>query len=91
MDGWEAISLVETDLRALIKEVLGDGWLAMSRCDPARLEAKRTEESKKRPGGSIESDLLVYTEFYELGEIIVGNWSHFGLFGNERGLTIPGA
>jgi hypothetical protein len=74
MEVGDAINMAETDLRALIREVLGDGWLRRSKCDVARLEAKRDEERKRRPGVVVDEDLLVYTEFHELRDIVTRNW-----------------
>lgn len=72
-----AINLAETGLRALIREVLGPGWVAKSKCDLIALERKRGEEAKRRSGAVVDEDLLVYTEFYELRQIIIDNWAEF--------------
>ncbi len=77
MDAGHAINMAENDLRALVREVLGDEWLTRSDCDIGRLESKREEERKRRSGGVVDEDLLVYTEFYELKEIILRNWGDF--------------
>lgn len=77
VDAGDAINMAENDLRALIREVLADEWLSRSGCDSARLEAKREEERKRRPGAVVDEDLLVYTEFYELQAIILENWTDF--------------
>ena len=77
MDAGAAINMAETDLRALIREVLGDDWLAKSGCDRARLEGRRSEEHKRRPGAVVEQDLIAYAEFYELKQAIVRNWDAF--------------
>lgn len=69
--------MAENDLRALIREVLGDEWLARSNCDAARLEAKREEERKRRHGAVVDDDLLAYTEFHEIKDIILRNWDKF--------------
>jgi hypothetical protein len=77
VDVGDAINMAENDLRALVREVLGDEWVSKSPCDPVRLEAKRDEERKRRPGVVVDEDLLVYTEFYELKEIVLDNWDAF--------------
>lgn len=77
VDTGGAINTAESDLRALIREVLGDEWLARSNCDKARLEAKREEERKRRPGAVIQEELLFYTEFHEIKSIILRNWDEF--------------
>jgi hypothetical protein len=73
----EAINLVERVLRDLVRTVLGDGWKSHASVDLAKLEAKRTEDSAKRRGSIVSSDLLEYIEFYQLKEIIVGQWEAF--------------
>jgi hypothetical protein len=77
VDVGEAITTAESDLRALIREVLGDGWLTKSDIEAARLEVKRAEDRKRRPGSVVDDDLLSYTEFYELKDIVVRNWDEF--------------
>lgn len=77
MEPGEAIGLVETDLRNLVLEVLGPEWLAKSKCDPAVLKERVEAEVKRRPGGVVDRNLIGYTEFYELGEIIECNWTDF--------------
>jgi hypothetical protein len=78
VDTGQAINMAENDLRSLVREVLGAEWLKRSKCDEARLKARRDEERNRRPGAMVDDDLLAYTEFYELREIIVGNWEKFG-------------
>ena len=86
VEAGDAINLAETDLRAVIREVLGGGWLALSSCDLLRLEDKREEERKRRPGAFIDEDLLAYTEFFELRDnIILKNWERFaGIWRSKR-------
>ena len=67
MEPYEAISLLEALLRDLVRAELGIVWdSSLSHEDKERLRTKQGEESKKRSGSVVSSDLLNYTEFTQL-------------------------
>jgi hypothetical protein len=75
----DALRSIETALRLVIRDVLGDeGWLAAAGSpDRAPLEQKRTEENKRRDGAAVSSNLLDYTETYQLTNLVLKNWESF--------------
>jgi hypothetical protein len=73
----EAINLVEVVLRDLVRLVLGDAWTQSRRVDLSALEAKRAEDKAKRRGTAVNEDLLAYTEFIQLQQIILDDWDKF--------------
>jgi hypothetical protein len=73
----EAINLVEVVLRDLVRLVLGDVWMQSRRVEIDKLEEKRREDIAKRRGTAVNEDLLAYTEFTQLQEIILDNWDKF--------------
>lgn len=77
MEAFEAINLVETVLRRLVRSVLGDAWQSASGINITYLEAKRTEDQAKRRGTFVTDDLIAYTEFTQLVSVITSNWSSF--------------
>lgn len=77
MDPAEAINLVEVVLRDLVRLVLGDAWMQSRRVDTAKLEEKRDEDKAKRRGTAVNEDLLAYTEFTQLQNIILDDWPKF--------------
>lgn len=79
---YEAVRLVELDLRQLVRAVLGSSWLETARAagvvDVAKLEAKVADERGRRPAAVVSSDLLDYTEFTQLKVLIVEKqWNAF--------------
>lgn len=66
MQAYEAIQTIETDLRTLVRLVLGDDWLGVSGLDRVKLEEKRQTERNRRLAAAIEQDLLAYTELTQL-------------------------
>jgi hypothetical protein len=78
MEPTEAINLVEVVLRDLVREVLGDSWTQSRRIEIDRLEVKRREDIAKRRGTAVNEDLLAYTEFIQLQQIILDSWDKFG-------------
>jgi hypothetical protein len=78
MEPTEAINLVEVVLRDLVREVLGDSWTQSRRVEIDRLEEKRREDIAKRRGTAVNEDLLAYTEFIQLQQIILDSWDKFG-------------
>ena len=78
MEPTEAINLVEVVLRDLVREVLGDSWTQSRRVEIDKLEEKRREDIAKRRGTAVNEDLLAYTEFIQLQQIILDSWDKFG-------------
>lgn len=78
MEPTEAINALEVAWRLLIRTVWGDDWVAKSNVDVGRLTVKLKEERAKRRGASVSDDLLDYTEFTQLGQILLANWDAFG-------------
>ena len=85
MDGvnpYEAVRLVELDLRQLVRIVLGSSWmdgaLAGGVVDVTKLEAKVADERGRRPATVVSTDLLDYTEFTQLQVLILDKqWEAF--------------
>jgi hypothetical protein len=78
MQAYEAIQTIETDIRTLVRLVLGDSWLGVSGLDRAALEVKRQTEQNRRPAAAIEQDLLAYTELTQLQNLILDRaWERF--------------
>ena len=70
----------ETAFREIVRSAIGPKWVDDFPADKiAALASKRTEEDKKRDGASVSSDLLDYTEAYQLETLILlrrcGYWS----------------
>ncbi len=79
---YEAVRLVELDLRQLVRSVLGSSWLeaaiASDVVDMHKLEAKVADERGRRPAVVVSSDLLDYTEFTQLQILILEKqWNAF--------------
>jgi hypothetical protein len=84
VDPTEWIAAVEQDLRSLIETVLGTtfgfDWIQSSGLTQPRLEQlsqRRDEEMKRRQGGTVDSNLLRYSNFFELKIIIDKHWEKF--------------
>ncbi|QOH56242.1 hypothetical protein [Rhodococcus rhodochrous] len=77
MEPTEAINTVEVVLRSLVREVIGDSWQSVSSIDIAKLEEKRAAELAKRRGVAVPDDLLAFTEFYQLRNIVNNRWNEF--------------
>lgn len=82
MNPYEAVRLVELDLRQLVRVVLGSSWVEAAReygaVDETRLEAKVADERGRRPATVVSTDLLDYTEFTQLQTLILdGRWDAF--------------
>ena len=83
MEASAAITVIETDLRHLVRVVLekshGSDWLAKN-FDAATVEElqERLEaERKRRAPGKVPSELTAYTHLYELRKVIEKNWQEF--------------
>jgi hypothetical protein len=77
----EQIGILENVLRDLIERVLstnyGADWLSHLKIGEERLALwaeRREEESKRRPGVSVDPRLLFYSEFTDLASIIDKHW-----------------
>lgn len=69
---------METALRELIRRVLGPDWTTKRGApDLERLKEKQEEDRKRRDGAIVSDDLLAYTEFYSLTQLIEKNWDSF--------------
>jgi hypothetical protein len=83
---------LENSIRALISGILqdlhGDEWWEKSIPSTVRDHAERTRQKEIESGISVRSnDLIDYTTFGELGEIIKSNWSTFeDIFQNIKAL-----
>lgn len=77
MEPTEAINALEVAFRELIRLVWGNDWIAKSKVDVPRLEDKLRDEQSKRRGAVVSTDLLDYTEFTQLGEMLIKNWGDF--------------
>lgn len=75
MEPAEAINVVESVLRQAVQQVMGEAWKEASNL--SELDARRTEESKRRNGAVVEQDLLSYTHLYELQPLLTRNWESF--------------
>ena len=66
MNPYEAVRLVELDLRQLVRTVLGSSWLEIARAGGvvgvANLQEKAAGERGRRPAAVVSSDLLDYTD-----------------------------
>jgi len=77
VDPTESINLLETVLRRLLRDVLGDSWRTSKGIDIDRLASKKREDQARRRGVRVSADLLDYTEFLELQSIILNSWTAF--------------
>ncbi|AWK76042.1 hypothetical protein CBI38_31195 (plasmid) [Rhodococcus oxybenzonivorans] len=79
---YEAVRLVELDLRQLVRVVLGSSWLEAAReggvVDEAKLAAKMADERGRRPATVVSTDLIDYTDFTQLQVLILEKrWGAF--------------
>lgn len=74
VDAYTELVAAETALRDVIRLAI-PGWQSQLESDDIqKLEAKRTEEDKKRDGITVSQDLLDYSEVYLLRKLIDKNW-----------------
>lgn len=76
----EALRAIETALRLVVRDVLGpdEDWLsAPGAPEREKLREKQVQEDKQRDGTSVSTDLLDYTETYQLTTLIRKNWEKF--------------
>jgi len=74
----EAINLVEVVLRELIREVIGEDWQSIGDVDLDRLRGALKNETDRRRGAIVPTDLLDFADFVLLQLIIDQKWEHFG-------------
>ena len=85
MEPTEAINALEVAFRELVRLVWGNDWIAKSNVDVPRLEAKLQDEQAKRRGAVVSMNLLDYTEFTQLGQMMLDNWGDFApAFGKQK-------
>jgi hypothetical protein len=73
----EAINVVETVLRDLIREVIGDAWQSDPSINLQKLEENKANEIGGRRGAIVSNDLLDFAEFLQVRSIIDNQWNHF--------------
>jgi len=91
VEATDALHSIETVLRILIMEVLGnDSWLtAPGAPDRSRLEEKQREEAKRRDGVALLSPRLIdYAETYHLTNLIAKSWDRFQPALLDKGRTM---
>lgn len=83
---------LENSIRNLISDILteehGEDWWSVAVPPNVREHAEKTQEKELESGISVRSDELIdYTTFGELGEIIKSNWAIFSdIFKNIKAL-----
>jgi len=78
MEPTEALRSIESALRIVIRDALGEKWKTSPGApDIEKLEARRKEEISRRDGVIVSDDLLNFTETYHLTNIIEKNWQSF--------------
>lgn len=84
-----ALNAIETVLRLAIVNVLGDDWLkAKGAPDKEELASRQHEESKRRDGTVTSNNLIDFTEFHHIKNIIEKNWDAFKIVFDNMGRTI---
>jgi len=80
---YTAISAFENSVRSLVKKILleaiGADWWTKSVSDGIRkkAESRQEEERKVKWHSRRGDDLIAFTDFGQLANIIVNNWTHF--------------
>lgn len=79
---------IRTLISDLLREVHGDAWWEIAIPTSVKDHAQRTQQKEVESGISVRSeDLIDYTTFGELGEIIKSNWDVFDdIFQNIKAL-----
>jgi len=73
----EAINIIESVLRDLIREVIGEAWQTHPKIDMQKLVQQQSEDKNRRPGTIGTPPLIEYLEFWHLSAIINDNWAEF--------------
>ena len=74
MEPSQSLRIIETSLRLIVREKLPSWQTAPGAPSIAALEGKQGEESRRRDGAVVSTDLLDYTATYELTKLILKNW-----------------
>jgi len=72
-----ALSVIETSLRLIIQSRLPDWETNSAAPDVVTLREKQTEEARRRDGAVVSSELLDFTNTYDLTKLITSNWEAF--------------
>jgi hypothetical protein len=73
----DAINIIETVLRDLVHEVIGDDWQNQPQINTAELGKKRRSDTRKRAERIGQPPLIKYLEFSQLQGIIAHEWARF--------------
>ena len=86
LDPVQALTTLETSLRVITREILGDRWqTSFTPAEVGKLERARARDLDRRHGISTSGDLLDYTETKQLTTIIRENWESFDpVFRNQE-------
>jgi Swt1-like HEPN len=83
-DATQAIRDVENSLRGFISEILhefhGSNWTDKCGVTPERIakwNERKDSELKRQPGGVVETRIIYYADFYDLGTILKKHWEKF--------------
>ncbi|MBM7244039.1 hypothetical protein HQO12_16995 [Rhodococcus fascians] len=75
IDAYGELVAAETALREVVRTSIGSSWIDdFDEAKVAGLQAKLTEEDKRRDGVTVSQDLLDYTEAYHLESLIIKHW-----------------
>jgi len=78
MEPNDALRSIESRLRLIIREVLGESWMAdLPEKSQQRLRAWRDNDAASRPGTVPSDDLLDFTMTAELADLILANYEKF--------------
>ncbi|MGW4295067.1 hypothetical protein ACWEH1_18695 [Micromonospora chersina] len=78
MEHGEALAAVETALRNIVRQIMGDAWQAATGApDLERLREKQQEARRRRDGSVVADDLLAFVEWHHLTGLIERNWAAF--------------
>jgi len=79
IDIYSQLVAAETAFREIVRSAIGPTWIEDFTAEKVEaLEAKRTEEDKRRDGASVSQDLLDYTEAYHLKSLVLKHWDKTG-------------
>ncbi|MUM16178.1 hypothetical protein FZI91_11490 [Mycobacterium sp. CBMA271] len=79
VDIYSQLVAAETAFREIVRATIGPTWIDDFTADKVEgLEAKRTEEDKRRDGVSVSQDLLDYTEAFHLKSLVLKHWDKTG-------------
>lgn len=87
MEPAHAVAAIENALRLAIREVLPEWQERTTREAVAKLLEKAEVEQRKRDGVATSHDLLDYTEFHQLTDLVLGNWDAFKPIFDDKART----